>query len=85
MKKREAMELLIAALVETGADFSYADGAIAVGGITFRCREDYIVVKTDQATNFYQYDTLCYVRRQGDFVEIADSHVGVFGTYKVLA
>lgn len=83
MNRREVLEQLLSALVETGADFSVADGAITVGGLSFKCREDYIVVAWGRVTNFFQYETLAYIRPQGDSVSIADSHVGVFGTYKV--
>ena len=84
MNRQKAMEHLIGALVESGADFSATGGILTVGGTTFTCREDYIVVSImEQATNFFQYATLSYICSQGDSVSIADSHAGVFGTYKV--
>jgi hypothetical protein len=83
MEKKTALEQLLSALVETGAEFSVADGAVTVGGITFACREDYIVVSTEYADNFFQYKTLCYICGRGDCVCIADSHVGVFSMYKL--
>ena len=83
MDKRKAMEELFRAMVETGADFSYNDGDIVVGGTTFTCREDYIVVETEHATSFYQYATLSYICSRGDSVQIADTHAGVFGSYRV--
>ena len=83
MDKRKAMENLIGALVESGADFSATGGILTVGGTTFTCREDYIVVSTEGVTNFFQYATLSYICSQGDSVSIADSHVGVFGVYEV--
>ena len=83
MDKKRAMEHLFSALVETGAEFSVKDGSVIVGGLMFTCREDYIVVCNGTVTNFFQYATLGYICSQGDSVCIADSHVGVFGTYKV--
>jgi hypothetical protein len=83
MNRREALEHLLRALVETGADFSTKDGAVTVGGLTFKCREQHIVVTMEHASNYFAYETLCYISGQGDQVSIADSHAGVFGAYKV--
>ena len=83
MDKKRAMEELFSSLVETGAEFSYDDGAVTVGDITFTCREDYIVVSTEQATSYFRYKTLCYISGRCGQLSIADSHVGVFGIYKV--
>ena len=83
MDKKTAMERLFSALIETGAEFSYDDGAVTVGDITFTCREDYIVVSMEQATSYFRYKTLCYISGRCGQLSIADSHVGVFGTYKV--
>jgi hypothetical protein len=83
MERKKALEQLFSAFVETGAEFSVRDGSVIVGSVTFTYREDYIVVSTGPATNFFQYATLSYICSQGDSVCIADTHVGVFGTYKV--
>ena len=83
MDKKTAMEQLFSALVETGAEFSVKDGAVTVGDITFTCHDDYIVVSTEQATSYFRYKTLCYISGRFGQMAIADSHVGVFGTYKV--
>jgi hypothetical protein len=83
MERKRAMEHLIAALVETGAEFSARDGIFTVGGLTFNCGEQCIVATTGQASNYYRYETLCYISGKGDQLCIADSHAGVFGTYKV--
>lgn len=83
MDKKTAMEQLFSGLVETGAEFSVADGVVTVGDITFTCREDYIVASTEQATSYFRYKTLCYISAEGNELCIADSHVGVFGIYKV--
>ena len=83
MNRRKAVGELLKAIVETGAEFRGSGGVVIVGDITFTCREDYIVVSTEQVTNFFQYETLDYISSQGDSVCIADTHVGVFGTYKV--
>jgi len=83
MNRRKVLEQLLSAIVETGADFSYEDGSVIVGSVTFACREDYIVVSTEQARNFFQYATLSYICSRGGSLCIADTHVGVFGTYNV--
>jgi hypothetical protein len=83
MERKKAMEQLFSELVETGAEFSYDDGAVTVGDITFTCREDYIVVSMGPVTNYFRYKTLCYISAEGNELCIADSHVGVFGIYKV--
>ena len=83
MDKKTAMEQLFSALVETRAEFSYDDGAVTVGGLTIICRADYIVVSTEQACSYFRYKTLAYISGRGGQFSIADSHVGVFGTYTV--
>ena len=83
MNREMVLVNLISAIIETGVEFSGRDGSVIVGSVTFTCREDYIVVSMEQVTNFFQYATLSYICSQGDSVCIADTHVGVFGTYKV--
>lgn len=83
MNRKQVLEQLLSALVETGADFSYEDGSVIVGGVTFTCREDHIVVATGPVTSFFQYATLSYICSRGDSLCIADTHIGVFSTYEV--
>lgn len=83
MDKRKAMENLLGALVETGAEFSVQDGVVTVGGIEFKCGERCVVVRMGPATNYFRYETLCYITGKGNELTIADSHVGVFGVYEV--
>lgn len=83
MERKKAMEHLFGALVETGAEFSVQDGVVTVGGIEFKCGEQGIVVRMGPATNYFRYETLCYITGKGKELAIADSHVGVFGVYEV--
>jgi hypothetical protein len=83
MNRKEALEQLLGAIVELGVDFSCKDGAVVVGALTFDCREEYIVVSREQATNFFWYETLRYISADGDRVCIADTHEGTFTMYKV--
>jgi hypothetical protein len=83
MNRQEALAQLISALVETEADFSCKDGSVTVGALTFHCREGYLAVSMEQATNYFRYKTLYYISADGDRVCIADSHEGVFSMYKV--
>ena len=83
MNREKVLGMLMSAILENGAEFSGKEGSIIVGGVTFTCREDYIVVSTGPVTNFFQYATLSYICSQGDTLGIADTHVGVFSTYEV--
>lgn len=83
MNREKVIAHLIRAILETEAEFRGSGGVVIVGDLTFTCREDYIVVCNGTVTNFFQYATLSYICSQGDSVCIADTHVGVFGTYKV--
>ena len=83
MNREKVIAHLIRAILETEAEFRGSGGVVIVGDITFTCREDYIVVSTEQATSYFRYKTLCYISGRFGQMAIADSHVGVFGTYKV--